>query len=68
MKQEKKVMSETYAKNIEIIEKSHRETLDKIELDTKIREKRLINDYDLKMSKESAENKEKILTLERVLK
>jgi hypothetical protein len=68
MKQEKKVMSETYAKNIETIEKSHRETLDKIEIETKIREEMLINDYDLKMNKESAEHKEKILTLERVIK
>lgn len=67
MKQEKKVMSETYAKNIETIEKSNREALDKIEIETKIREERLINDYDLKMCKESAEHKEKILTLERNL-
>ena len=66
MKQEKKTMSETYVKNIENIEKSNRETIEKIEMENKIREERLINDYDLKMSKENAEHEEKILTLQRV--
>ena len=66
MKQEKKTMSETYVKNIENIEKSNRETIEKIEMENKIREERLINEYDLKMSKENAEHEEKILTLQRV--
>ena len=46
---------------------SHRETIEKLNMETTVREERIKSEYEMRISKENAEYEEKILTLQRVL-